>query len=160
MSGFGSLFSGGGFGGLVSSAGSVSSSSGGWASALGGSSSGGGWGSFFGNLASGLLGGGSGGSGGDGGNIWGQMLMGGLQGYASTKTQSALTKEQIQENGRQTRLNTAYEAQLVDFYKQRDKVRKRQALDTYGQFSTMNSFAPNATPAPPIEMPTYPQGGV
>lgn len=156
---WGSILGGGGFGGLVGAAANTGSSPGGWAGALTGGG-GSGWGSFFGNVVTGLFGGGGGGSGsGSGGNIWGQLL-GGLQGYAQAEGQSILTTQNIQEKARQDRMSTMFEAQIVDHYKQRDKHRKRVALDTYGQFSTVNQWAPNATPAPAVEVPALPQGGV
>lgn len=114
----------------------------------GDSSSGGGWGSFFGNLLNGI-----GGSGGSDGNIWGQILAGGINGYAS----AGLNEKLLETKGKEDRKSTAFEAELVDYYKQKDKSRKRTALDTYGQFSTMGKWAPNYTPSPAVQVPNKPQ---
>lgn len=137
-------------GGLTSSIGNDSFD---WSSGFGGGGGGGGWGSFFGNVLGGLFGGGDSSQG--GGNIWGQMLAGGLNGYA----QAGLSEEMLKIKGKEDRMSTAFEAQLIDHYKQRDKVRKRQALDTYGQFSTIKSFAPNYQDTPAPELPPQPQVG-
>ena len=126
-------------------------SSGGWASAIGdifgssGSDSGG-WGSFFGNLLEGFTGDGS------DGNIWGQILAGGINGFASAK----LGEKEIKAMGQEQRKTSAFEAELLDYYKQKDKGRKRAALDTYGQFSTIKNWAPNYTPSPAVQVPTKP----
>ena len=138
-------------------------SSGGWSEAIGdifgssGGDSGGSWGNFFSNLMDGFSGNGS------DGNIWGQILAGGINGYANAKLGEkeikAMGEEQRKtallqaEQGRKT---SAFEAELLDYYKQKDKARKRAALDTYGQFSTVKNWAPNYTPAPGIQVPTKP----
>lgn len=67
-----------------------------------------------------------------------------------------LSKEAMEEKGKQDRQTTAFEAELADYYKQKDKQRKRVALDTYGQFSLMNRWAPNATAAPALDTPAKP----
>lgn len=151
MSGLGSadwgdLFGSGNSGGSGFDWGSVDLGSlfGGGGSSGGSSSSG--WGDFFGNLAKGFSGSGS------DGNIWGQILAGGLNGYAS----AGLNEKLLETKGKEDRKSTAFEAELVDFYKQKDKARKRTALDTYGQFSTLNKWAPNYTPAPAVDVPTKP----
>lgn len=100
----------------------------------------GGWVSKF-------LGGGSNSS----GNIY-EGILAGLGGAAS----SLISKESVEEQGKQQRKTLDFQMALEDYYNQKDKVRKRAALDTYGQFSTMNRWAPNATPAPPIDMPNKP----
>lgn len=107
-------------------------------------SSGGGWLSTLGNLF-----GGGGDSG--GGNIY-SSLLGGLSGAA----EGIISKEAVEEQGKQSRKTLDFQASLADFYKQKDKVRKRAALDTYGQFSTMNRWAPGAQAAPPIDQPAKP----
>jgi hypothetical protein len=112
----------------------------------GGSSGGTNWGSFFGNLLNGFSGNGS------DGNIWGQILAGGINGYAS----AGLNEKLLETKGKEDRKSTAFEAELVDYYKQQDKARKRAALDTYGQFSTIKNYAPNYTPAPAVQVPTKP----
>lgn len=119
-----------------------------WGDLFGGGSGGsssGGWGDFFSNL----LGGDNDSS---GGNIWSQILAGGLNGMA----EAGLTEEMLKQKGKQDRMSTGFEAELVDFYKQKDKSRRRTALDTYGQFSTMNRWAPNATPAAAVDVPNKP----
>lgn len=113
---------------------------------MGSSSGGSGWGSFFGNLAKGFSGDGS------DGNIWSQILAGGMNGYAS----AGLNQKLLETKGKEDRKSTAFEAELVDFYKQQDKQRKRAALDTYGQFSTIKNWSPNYTAAPPVQVPTKP----
>lgn len=144
------------FGSMGGLAGGISSLGGGSASSIGsmfGGSSSSGWGSILSGI-SGLFGGG-GSSGGGSSNIFGQMLAGGMNGYA----QAGLSAEMLNAKGRQDRTSTAFEAQLIDFYKQTDKVRKRQALDTYGQFSTIKRWAPNASPSPPVNTTPIPAIG-
>lgn len=122
-------------------------SSGGWSVGdIFGSSGGDSWGNFFSNLINGFSGNGS------DGNIWGQILAGGINGYANAK----LGEKEIKAMGQEQRKTSAFEAELLDYYKQKDKARKRVALDTYGQFSTIKNWAPNYTPAPGIQVPTKP----
>lgn len=96
-----------------------------------------------------LLGGGGNNSG--GGNIWGSLLSG-LGGAA----QAFMDEESIKEAGKQQRQTRKFEAELLDFYKQKDKHRKRVALDSYGQFSLMNRWAPNYAGDKPVEVPNMP----
>jgi hypothetical protein len=107
-----------------------------------------------------LFGGGSGGSGGSssGSGIFGALLSG-LGGAADNYQKGLLDKESAKELGLQQRKTAGFQADLLDYYKQKDKVRKRTALDTYGQFSTMDKWAPNARPAAPIDMPVKPVAG-
>lgn len=119
----------------------------------GGGSSSGGWG----NIVKSIFGGGSG-SGSSGSGIFGALLSG-LGGAADNYSKGVISKEAVQEQGKQQRKTAGFEADLLDYYKQKDKVRKRTALDTYGQFSTMNRWAPNATPSPAIDMPPKPSPG-
>lgn len=107
----------------------------------------GGWLSTIGGWASNFLGGGSNSS----GNIY-EGILAGLGGAAG----SLISKDAVEEEGKQQRKTLDFRMALEDYYNQKDKVRKRAALDTYGQFSTMNRWAPNATPAPPIDMPNKP----
>lgn len=120
------------YGSLVSDY-SDSSSSGGWMKALGG-----------------LFGGGSSGGQG-GGNIWESVLAG-----AGTAAGAMLDEKTAKEMGKQQRQTLDFTASLKDFYEQKNKVRKRAALDTYGQFSTMDRWAPGAVAAPPIDSPARP----
>lgn len=113
------------------------------------SSGDGGWMNTLGNWL-GKLGGGDSSSGG-GGNIY-SSLLGGLSGAA----EGIISKEAVEEQGKQSRKTLDFQAALQDFYKQKDKVRKRGALDTYGQFSTMDRWAPGAQSAPPIDQSQKP----
>lgn len=113
----------------------------------GGDSGGGGWMETIGNL----FGGGDGGGGGGYGDIFGAML-GGLGGAA----QAFLDKDAVREMGKEQRRNMEFGAALEDYYKQQDTARKRLALDTYGQFSLMDRWAPNYKPAPPVQTPGKP----
>jgi uncharacterized protein YcfJ len=144
--GWGSLVGMGGLSGAVSSGGSSGMD---WGSMFN-SSSGSGWGGFFGNVLGGMFGGGSGEG---GGNIWGQMLAGGLNGQA----QAGMSIEMMKQKGIEDRMTTQYEAQLIDFYKQRDKRDKRVALDTYGQFSDIKKFQPNYKDTPMPQLAAYPK---
>jgi hypothetical protein len=123
-------------------------------SSLGGDDSSGGS-SWWSKLFSGS-GSGSGGSSGSG--IFGALLSG-LGGAADNYEKGVISKEAVEEQGKQQRKTAGFEADLLDYYKQKDKVRKRTALDTYGQFSTMNKWAPGAKPAAPIDMPLKPTAG-
>lgn len=118
-----------------------------WGGMFSDGSSGSTWGKIW-DWGSGLLGGG--GSGGSG-NIY-EGILGGLGGAAD----ALISKEAVEEQGKQHRKTTDFTASLEDYYKQKDKVRKRGALDTYGQFSTVDRWAPNAQPARPIDMPSKP----
>ena len=128
----------------------------------GGGSSSSGSGSFWGNVGSALGGlfGSSGGnnSGGNNSNIWGSILSGlggAAQGYLSGKD----LKEGISERGKQDRKTIDFEYALKDFYDQKNKARKRVALDTYGQFSLTDKFAPGMGNATPVDVPNKPNAG-
>lgn len=138
MSGYSSLYSGGGFGGLTSSAASTGSSGGGWMSAVGslfGGSGGSSSGNMWGNIFQGILGG------------LGAMASGSGQKGPSVGEQVGLTQFQATE----ARRNIGFAADMEDYYKQKDKMRRRAALDTYGQFSLLSKYAPNYQPAAPID---------
>ena len=107
------------------------------------------WGGMFNSL----FGGGSGGNDSGGGNIWAKMLAGGVGGAA----QSLIDEKTVREQGKQQRQTYSFQAELADFYNQKDKARKRAALDTYGQFSLMDRWAPNTVSTPSIDVPTKPQ---
>lgn len=98
-----------------------------------------------------LFGGGGSSSGGSGGNIYGSLL-GGLSGAAD----ALISKEAVEEQGKQSRKTLDFQAALEDYYSQKNKVRKRAALDTYGQFSTMDRWAPGAQAAPSLDQPNKP----
>lgn len=128
----------------------------------GGGSSSSGSGSFWGNVGSALGGlfGSSGGSnsGGNNSNIWGTILSGlggAAQGYLSGKD----LKEGIAERGKQDRKTIDFEYALKDLYDQKNKARKRVALDTYGQFSLTDKFAPGMGNAAPVDVPNKPNAG-
>lgn len=114
----------------------------------GSSTSSGGFWSNLGGWASKFLGG-------DGGNSSGNIYEGILSGLGGA-ADALISKETVEEQGKQSRKTLDFKYALEDFYNQKDKVRKRAALDTYGQFSTMNRWAPNATTAPAIDQPNKP----
>lgn len=84
-------------------------------------------------------------------NIFGAIL-GGLGGAA----EGLLSEKAVEKAGEQSRKTISFQAALEDYYNQKSKVRKRAALDTYGQFSTMDRWAPGARPAPAIDVPARP----
>lgn len=115
------------------------------------------------NWLSSLLGGGSGGlSGGGGSGLSGILgggtglaglggdlfkgLLSGLSAAAGAKGDLAALKETTKIKGLEDRKTTAYEAELLDFYKNKDKYRDFRALDNYSQFSRVSQFAPNYRP--------------
>jgi hypothetical protein len=117
-----------------------------WGS-LGGGDSGGGSSSFLGSL----FGGGSSGSGSSAmTSIFGGLLSG-LSASAKGKADLKAIVDAEHAKGAEQRKTSAFEASLLDYYKQKDKVRKRAALDSYGSYSVMPK-----TTAPPIDMPTLP----
>lgn len=129
------------------------------ASALGnsGGSSGGGFWSGVGDFVGGLFGSG-GSSSNNNSNIWGSLLSGlggAAQGYLSGKD----IKESVEARGKEDRKTIDFEYALKDFYDQKDKARKRVALDTYGQFSLTDKFAPGMGNARPVDVPTKPNAG-
>jgi len=90
-----------------------------------------------------------GGGGGSGSTLVGDLFKGILSGVgasAAAKGDLAMAKEVTSLKGLEDRKTTAFEAELLDFYKQRDNVRKFKALDQYGQFSRVSKFAPNYQP--------------
>lgn len=87
------------------------------------------------------------------GSIFGKMLAGGIGGMA----QSLIDEKTVKEAGKQQRQTYSFQAELQDHYLQKDKKRKRAALDTFGQFSLLDRWAPNAKPAPPVDVPQKPQ---
>lgn len=98
-----------------------------------------------------LFGGGSGGSGsGSNSSLW-TSLLGGLGGAAQGYLSGKDLKEGIEARGREDRRTAGYTAELADFYRQKDKVRKRTALDTYGQFSLAGNIS-----SPGIDLPNKP----
>jgi hypothetical protein len=130
-----------------------------WGDALGAAfGSGGGGGSSGSNWLSalgGLFGGGDSGGGGGGGDIF-SALLGGLGGAAGAYLDKDTIKAGAEEQGKQQRKTLDFTASLEDYYKQLDKRRKRTALDTYGQFSLLDRWAPDYTAAQPVEVPARP----
>lgn len=131
-----------------------------WSTIAGGSTDTGfNWGSLIGSI----FGGGSGGSSSGGSNIWGQMLAGALGGYgqgamteATARIQGENNIKGIQETAKQARQTANFAAELQDYYTQRDKATKRQALDTYGQFSLTDRYAPGMQKVAPVVVPNKP----
>lgn len=141
MSGWASLLGAGGTSGISSGVSATSGSSGGWMSAIGS-----------------LFGGSSGSSMGSSSNMWGnifQGMLGGLGAMASGGGEKGLSVGEqiglIQQQSHEQRRNIGFTADMEDYYKQKDKVRRRAALDTYGQFSLLSRYAPNYTAAPPVD---------
>lgn len=155
MGGWSSLIGMGGISGITSAGGS---SGGSWLSGIGNAL--GGWGNVIGGIA-GALGGGGGSSGGGSSNTWGnifQGLLGGLGGAMDAQAQQRMTreeneyaKERIRISSEEQRRNIGFAADMDDYYKQKDKVRRRAALDTYGQFSLLSRYAPNYQNTPPVD---------
>ncbi len=81
-------------------------------------------------------------------NIWGSIL-GGLSGAAGAVLSSKDAKDLLEIKSKDDRRNIQFEAELVDYYKQLDKSRKRKALDVY------NSYGYGPT-APALDMPAKP----
>lgn len=88
-------------------------------------------------------------------NLWGAVL-GGIGTAAGSKLDakaaSALTKLQ----GDEQRKTIGYTAALDDYYNQKNKIRQRKALDTYGQFSMLSRYAPNYQAPAPLDQPQMP----
>jgi hypothetical protein len=94
-----------------------------------------------------------GGSDGIGGNIF-EGLLAGLGGAAD----ALISKEAVEEQGKQSRKTLDFEYALKDYYENKDRVRKRASLDSYGQFSSLDRWAPTykAPPAPTVgTKPSY-----
>lgn len=122
---------------------------GGWSDVIGDLFTGDDSGSFWGGLIKSFTGGGNGGSG-SGTNMWASLL-GGLGGAAQGYLSGKDLKESIEAQGKESRKSSLFEAELADYYSQKNKVRKRSALDTYGQFS----LAPRINSAA-IDLPNKP----
>lgn len=106
------------------------------------------------------------GSGGSGTNWWGAILAG-VSAYSSSrstekgqKNDAKTQKEIVGLQGLEARRTASYEKELDYYYKQKDKLDKRRALDTYGSFSKLGTYAPNdyTLPALPV-VPTKPNAG-
>lgn len=143
MSIFGALLGGGGSGVIGTAAKSVTGGGVNWGSLAGtaASAAGSGW-------LSNLFGGG----GSSGSNSLFQGILGGLGAAAD----AYMGEKAQREKGRQERQTIGYAAELEDFYQQKNKARKRAALDTYGQFSLMSRYAPTASRMVPLDQPAKP----
>lgn len=113
-----------------------------------------------------LFGGDSSSSGGSGSGWWGAILAG-VSAYSSSrsaekgqKNDSKTQKEIVGLQGLEARRTSAFEKDLDYYYKQKDKLDKRRALDTYGSFSKLGTYAPNdyTLPALPV-VPNKPNSG-
>lgn len=108
-------------------------------------------GSFVGGLFSSNSGSGSAGS-----DIF-KALLGGIGGSADAKLTAEMYVKKAQTEGLEQRKSSLFEQELLDYAKQQDKVRKRAALDTYGQFSQISRWAPNyVSKNPAIQTPAKP----
>ena len=98
-------------------------------------------------------------SGGDS-NIWGAIISGigsAAGGYMSgqaAKGQSEDNEKLVGLRGLEERKSLAFAAQLEDLYKQKEKSRKRLALNSYGQYNLLGNIMP--TSSPPVEVPATP----
>ena len=115
------------------------------------------WLSSVGNFVGGLF---SSGGGNSGNNAWGDIfkaLLGGIGGSADAKLTGEMYVKKAETEGREQRKTSLFEQELLDYSKQQDKVRKRAALDTYGQFSQINRWSPNyVSKNPAIQTPAKP----
>lgn len=150
MSGFGLMsYPSGGFSSLGSSGSN-------WGSLFSGSSGGGFWSGIASGIGS-LFGGGSSGGGSSGGNMWGnifQGILGGLGGMASGGDGEMSLSDRVhmvKEQSHEQRRNIGFTADMEDYYKQKNKLRQRAALDTYGQFSLLKRYAPTYKDTPAID---------
>ncbi len=102
------------------------------------------------------------------GSIWGSIfnaILGGVSASADSKDKKAMSAADIKltgeeerkgiaakgeeerktalQNDREGRKTTSYASSLEDYYKQRDRKEKRDALGNYGTFGNIKRFAPN-----------------
>lgn len=88
-------------------------------------------------------------------NLWGAVLGGiGTAAGAKMDAKSAATLARLQ--GEEQRKTLGYGAALEDHYSQKNKIRQRKALDTYGQFSLLSRYAPNYQAPAPLDQPPLP----
>ena len=108
--------------------------------------------SSIGKAVSGIFGGGSN----LGSDIF-KALLGGIGGSADAKLDVEALVKKAEAEGKEQRKTSLFEYQLLDYGKQQDKVRKRAALDTYGQFNQIAKWAPSYVPKnPAIQTPAMP----
>lgn len=111
-----------------------------------------GWLSSIGSFVGGIFGGG-----GNSSNDLFKALLGGIGGSADAKLTAEMYVKKAQAEGLEQRKSSLFEQELLDYAKQQDKVRKRAALDTYGQFSQISRWAPNyVSKNPAIQTPAKP----
>lgn len=100
-----------------------------------------------------------GGGGGGSSSIWGDIfkaILGGVGSSADAKLGIEMAEKKAMIEGKEDRKTLDFTGQLNDYYSQLGKQRKRLALDTYGQFDLTKRWAPNYTPAAPVQVPTKP----
>ena len=86
-----------------------------------------------------------------------KAILGGIGGSADAKLSIELAEKKARAEGLEQRKTSLFEQELLDYNKQQDKVRKRAALDTYGQFSQISRWAPNYVPNnPSLQQPNKP----
>lgn len=94
------------------------------------------------------------------GNIWGAIISGigsAAGGYMSGKAAEGSSQDNeklVGLKGIEDRKSLAFAGQLEDFYKQKEKQRKRASLNSYGQYNLMGKIMPTSTP--PVDVPAQP----
>jgi hypothetical protein len=90
-------------------------------------------------------------------------ILGGVSNYAgqqqatyNDKLDFNQNKELIGLQNLEARRNSRFEQQLKDYAQDRDTYKNRVALDTYGQFSNVKSYAPNYVPPAAPTAPVLP----
>jgi hypothetical protein len=116
----------------------------------GGGSSGGSWMDWFGGSGSG-----------GGGTDWYGAILSGLSSYSEGRQrgkdvdrQGEWTIRGVQEGGRQSRLNSQYEASLADHYRRLQQQERRQGFSNFGRYARNQYEAPTYTPPPVGAAPT------
>ena len=101
------------------------------------------------------------------GSGWGDLLggvMAGIGGSAAAKREDKASAQSHEWalalaalKGTEDRRTLDFQAQLDDFYTQKDKQRQRTALDTYGQFSVQHRRTPGYSTTASVDVPTQPR---
>lgn len=89
--------------------------------------------------------------------IWAAALTGlasAAGSWLSGKSQKKAAEKQAKLQGQEERKTIQFQSQLEDFYKQQERQRNRQALNTYGRFSLMSDIMP--TTSPDVKVPLKP----
>lgn len=83
---------------------------------------------------------------------WWGALMAGISAYSSSREArdqqergGLISREVAQEQGQQGRLSTEFEYGLNDWYKEKERERKRTGFSNFGQFAT-NQYTQTAPP--------------